>query len=148
MGPTPSSLCTWRVQRSWAKARPAARAISPASSLTHPGCSHSDVAPTATIEAVKLQLLSRERISPAQQRLIRGGIQLAEDIHHVDGLVDLGEGVHHRHAQHVAVAGAHRNDLVALLEQVLHHAVRGLVGVGRRTDHRDGARSGEDLRGS
>ena len=38
-----------------------------------------DVAPTATIEAVKLQLLSRERIPPAQQRLIRGGTQLADD---------------------------------------------------------------------
>ena len=38
-----------------------------------------DVAPTDTVEAVKLQVLVRERIPPALQRLIRGGIQLADD---------------------------------------------------------------------
>ena len=36
-----------------------------------------DVAPTDTVEAVKLQVMVRERIPPAQQRLLRGGLQLA-----------------------------------------------------------------------
>ncbi len=34
-----------------------------------------DVAPSDTVEAVKLMLLDRECIPPAQQRLVRGGTQ-------------------------------------------------------------------------
>ena len=37
-----------------------------------------DVAPTDTVEAVKLQLMDLERIPPAQLRLFRGGAQLAD----------------------------------------------------------------------
>ncbi len=37
-----------------------------------------DVAPIDTVEAVKLQVLDRERTPPALQRLLRGGIQLAD----------------------------------------------------------------------
>ncbi len=36
------------------------------------------MAPSDTVEAVKLMLLDRECIPPAQQRLVRGGTQLAD----------------------------------------------------------------------
>src|SRR6266567_3919061 len=81
-------------------------------------------------------------------RVLRRMLGATEDIHEVDRLLDLSERRHAGNSEHlVAVSRPDRDDSVALVEQILHHAMARLVRVRRRADERDRVRVAEDLCG-
>ena len=127
--------CSIAVQRSITTGRPASCAICAASQLTTPSCIHSAPEPVAAaLRAISGVCSGRRNTSTMSNGPVAATAASSEC-----------EG---RRAQDLGSVGVDRDHVVALVEEVAHHAVRRPHRVRRRTDDGDPARTREQFAGS